>query len=646
MKRSHLRWVGIVLVALFVIVELVWGVRTYRAARGLWSAATEAQALMAVGPMNAPPEEIGELLASVRADFVALRRNVGWLAPLGRAFSWLPEVGGIVGQATPLFELADTFTEAGVLLWEGLGPSFARYQEGASPQSLLPDVFEFLNAKRTQLDRLLHDAESAYAALEVTALPIRLQDPMTKLGVALPLLEDALAAAEVAPSLLGMDQPRTYLALALNEDELRPGGGFISGVGEVTVHAGEIISMTFRDSYAVDDFGQPYPDPPEPLRRFMGLDLWVFRDSNWSPDFPTSARQAIELYRPGYEVEVDGVIAVDQAAVQGLVAAMAPLSVVGVEEPITGSNLLDYMHSAWAPDDGQLDGGWWRQRKSFMNDLAGAMMSRLESGNMDVQAVARAMMELLNQRHLQIYVVDPVARALFAKHGWDGALAVPEGDFLMPVEANIGYNKASSNVARAIRYEVDLSGSPPRGNVSLRYQHLSQREVSCVAESRYDVAYTDMMHRCYWAHVRLFVPEGTALLEASSHPIPADKLITGRRWPGEVEVALADATTIFSQAFLMEPKAAEELTFSYLLPGDIVVAEPDGRRTYRLRVAKQAGLDAPEIGVALRLPENAVVLAVHPDTHSTEAGVLLFEAALRSDLEIEVEYRLAEGSVQ
>ena len=102
------------------------------------------------------------------------------------------------------------------------------------------------------------------------------------------MLRQGFSALTVAPQLLGMDRPRTYLVLALNEDELRPGGGFITGVGEIRVQAGKVITMTFRDSYAVDDFTQPYPDPPEPMRRYMGLDLLVLRDSNWSPDFPTA----------------------------------------------------------------------------------------------------------------------------------------------------------------------------------------------------------------------------------------------------------------------------------------------------------------------------------------------------------------------
>ena len=49
----------------------------------------------------------------------------------------------------------------------------------------------------------------------------------------------------------------------------------LSGVGEVRLEAGQLVTMTFRDSYAVDDFTQPYPALPEPMQRFMGGNLMV-----------------------------------------------------------------------------------------------------------------------------------------------------------------------------------------------------------------------------------------------------------------------------------------------------------------------------------------------------------------------------------
>ena len=77
---------------------------------------------------------------------------------------------------------------------------------------------------------------------------------------------------------LGADGPRTYLLLAQNNDELRATGGFISGAGHVTIDRGKITSLILKDSYAVDTWDQPHPEPPGPLRKYMATDLWVLRD--------------------------------------------------------------------------------------------------------------------------------------------------------------------------------------------------------------------------------------------------------------------------------------------------------------------------------------------------------------------------------
>ena len=55
-----------------------------------------------------------------------------------------------------------------------------------------------------------------------------------------------------------------------------------------------------------------------PMRDYMGIDLWVFRDSNWSPDFPVAARQAISLYTQTRGGTIDGVVALNQQVVEAL----------------------------------------------------------------------------------------------------------------------------------------------------------------------------------------------------------------------------------------------------------------------------------------------------------------------------------------
>ncbi|NIV30646.1 MAG: DUF4012 domain-containing protein, partial [Anaerolineae bacterium] len=135
-------------------------------------------------------------------------------------------------------------------------------------------------------------------------------------GRYLPLLRTGVRAAQLAPELLGADGPRTYLILAQNDDERRPTGGWISGLGLVTVEQGKISDVSFSDSWMVDNLQVPHEIPPESMYRTLWAEIWLFRDANWSPDFPTAAQVAESILQRDQGIAVDGVIAVDQRALQ------------------------------------------------------------------------------------------------------------------------------------------------------------------------------------------------------------------------------------------------------------------------------------------------------------------------------------------
>ena len=498
---------------------------------------------------------------------------------------------------------------------------------------------------------LVARAAAAYDVVDITQLPGRLQQ-LVQLETALSLADDGLAWVDAIPTLLGTGTPRTYLVLVLNESELRPGGGFITGVGEVHVATGEVVSMTFADSYAADDFTQPYPLAPEPLRHFMNIDLLVFRDSNWSPDFPTAVRQALALYRPGYPVTVDGVVAIDLHATQVLVDAIGPLLLPGETAPLTGAQLLDYIYKVWAPEDGEFGGAWWAARKSFMEPLAAAVLARIKSNAIDWMALARAGRQLLEQKHVLLYFDDPTARAFLAERGWDGGLHTSSGDYLMVVEANVGFNKASVKLLRRYAYDVDLTQSPPRATVTLSYTHTSQIEIACKSEARYDPEYKQMMDRCYWGYLRLYVPEGAQLLHASRHPIPADSVANGKPWDGQARVSIAPegGYTVFEQAVLLPTASQVTVQFTYTLPAGVVAPAspgmPEDALVYRLLWQKQAGLMAFPARVMLHLPRNAVLCSSQPRSTLDANGVLLYDVTLGVDRSFRVCYRLLEEAGQ
>ena len=612
---------------------VIWGVQSAVAAGSLLRSLKTAQALLDGNPLATDPATLGTLLHQTRRDVVVLRRNVGWLAGMGPAFRWLPKVGPLAGDAPALLAMADGLTEAGVLLWDAVEPTVTAFQAGEPALELAPDVFVRLTPVLPRARSAVAKARAAFETVDVDAFPDRLQSPLKLLGSLLPLLDDGLALAEAGPSLLGLDAPRTYLLLVLNESELRPGGGFITGVGEMRVEAGKIAEMAFADSYAADDFTQPYPLSPEPFSQFMGIDLLVFRDSNWSPDFPTAARQALELYRPRHEVTVDGIIAVDQRAVQRLLDVLGPLTLPGVDEPVTGATLLEQLYSTWAPEDGELDGGWWKQRKSFMEPLAEAVMARVSGGDVDWLSLAKTGQRLVTEKHILMYFVDTDVQAVLAARGWDGGLRAPEGDYAMVVEANLSYNKASGKLDRAFTYEVDLTQSPPRATMTLAYTHTSTVDIACVPEARYDPEYTQMMDRCYWAYLRLYVPEDSRLVETNRHSIPADSVANGEPWDGlpRVSAAPEGAYTVFEQAMLLPTKSRDVVYFTYNLPDDVIQQNPDGTLTYHLLWQKQAGLQNVPARVILHLPQNAVLCPSQARPSANDAGVLFYDVDLRVD---------------
>ena len=642
---QHRKKIAIGLITLGVLLLVIWLGQTAIAAGSLVRSLKTAQALLDDDPLATDATALGTLLRQTRRDVVVLRRNVGWLAGMGPAFRWLPKVGPLAGEAPALLTMADGLTEVGVLLWDAVEPAMTAFQAGEPLLEMVPDVFVQLTPVLPQARSAVSKAHVAFETINVDALPDRLQSPLKQLGPLLPLLADGLALAEAGPSLLGLDAPCTYLLLVLNEGELRPGGGFITGVGEIHVEAGKIAEMTFADSYAADDFKQPYPLAPEPFRQFMGIELLVFRDSNWSPDFPTAARQALKLYRPRPAVTVDGIIAVDQRAVQRLVDVLGPLTLPDSNEPVTGATLLAYLYSTWSQEEDERFGEWWQQRKSFMEPLAEAVMARVSSGDVDWLALAKTGQRLVTEKHVLLYFVDENVQTLLAVWGWDGGLHTPEGDYAMVVEANLGYNKASGKLDRAFTYEVDLTQSPPRATMTLTYTHTSDVDIACVPEARYDPEYTQMMDRCYWAYLRLYVPEGARLVETNRHSIPADSVANGEPWDGlpRISAAPEGAYTVFEQAMLLPTKSQDMVYFTYKLPDNVVQQNPDGTLTYQLYWQKQAGLQNVPARVILRLPKNAVLCPAQARSSANEAGVLFYDVDLRVDGSLHVCYQVSWG---
>ena len=638
---------GLIALTLAFFGYQIW--QSYRLATDLWEVAGELEQLGESELSDIDLAEAAELLRRARTDASGLQARMRFVAPVTNRLGWLPRVGQTLSAAGPLLDYVSGLLTAADEVGRGLAPLMEGGEKAAEdPRTLSERLLEALVAARPNLieaDAALVAASVARSQFNLEQLPHSLRSPVAKSDRLFPPTHAAVGALQVLPAVLGEDGPRAYLLLAQNRDERRATGGFISGVGNLVIEKGRVVSLQLEDSYSVDDLSKAYPPPPEPLRRYMQAGIWLVRDANWSPDFPTAAWYARQLYQLSTDQTVDGVVAFDQSAIARVLTATGPVLLPSVPEPIGAANLEAYMHEVWAPQPGgELSQEWWENRKAFMGELGEAIVDQVQRAG-DRQMfleLARAAVDMIEEKHLLIQIEDPVVAAAMAELGWDGALTPGAGDFLMLVDSNVGFNKVDPKVERSLAYAVDLSDPwKPSASVRIRYLHSVVEEAPCVHRASYgEGTYADLQARCYWDYVRVLTPNGSQLIGGSLPPTPGVWLLSGAAEPGLWDVAEAEGgTTAFGGIFVLPTGAQAELDLAYTLPASVVSKGPDGSIDYALRLTKQPGSEGISVTVQIVPPQGFT--ARNPQGWEVLVdGSLLWEGRLIKDVELKLKFLL------
>ncbi|MCG2770066.1 MAG: DUF4012 domain-containing protein [Anaerolineae bacterium] len=621
---------AILLLAL-VIIAVLWpiGKRALSLARHLQGL----QAALDEDPLTLlAPEGRGMLIADlegVESDLGALQHYLAPAFVLTPHLGWVPYAGDTLKALPDMLDMAQNLSTAGTTALDALSAFDSLMMASSSTESSHDDatqkLLEAIIAAGPQLRTAADEIEEAVAArkrFSDAELLFPLVSPFQRLDAYLPLLSAGMQALQLAPDLMGATNPRTYLLVAQNGDELRATGGFISGIGLVTVQDGEIAELSFQDSYAVENWAHPHPDPPEPLRKHMLADLWVTRDANWWPDFPTSARAIQEMYALNQGMSTDGVIAVDITALELIVGALEPLVLEDSGEKITGANLREKIYEFWAPSSSDEE-NWWRQRKDFMPILTAAVLARIQDPrSLDAGKLAYALKRGLDEKHILLYFNDPSVQQLLTETGWDGGVSTCTGDYLMVVDSNVGFNKVNAKIEQSIEYRISLQEQEgPLAELVLSYRHLSDvRLDECVRESRYDLdlGYQEMMDRCYWDYVRVYAPQGSSLL--------------GVEGANEYEALAGEkGKAVFAADFVLAPGEERQITFRYRLPGTVLADDESLDTCYRLLVQKQPGTIAIPLQVRIELPPRTKVVDADPQPTDLGPGTVGYTASLQVD---------------
>jgi UDP-N-acetylmuramyl pentapeptide phosphotransferase/UDP-N-acetylglucosamine-1-phosphate transferase len=267
-----------------------------------------------------------------------------------------------------------------------------------------------------------------------------------------------VAAARLAPAILGGDGERHYLLVIQNNAESRATGGFVGNFGLMTARDGDVsigeLQRTSVWNEAVARAGQPPGDaPPDYHARYDQFGpARTLQNVNLSPDFPSVARFLMSLTPAAGLGPVDGVLAVDPFGLAALLELTGPVDVAGWPTPIDAENAVDVtLRDAYAFFERT------PERAEFLGDVAQVVVDQATSGSLGKPAqIARVLGEAAHEGHIIVAFARPDEQKLAEDFGVAGRMTPARVDAVAVTTSNFAANKIDFYLRRNVNYRVRL----------------------------------------------------------------------------------------------------------------------------------------------------------------------------------------------
>lgn len=378
---------------------------------------------------------------------------------------------------------------------------------------------------------------------------------------------------------LGFNGERTYLLLFLNNTELRPGGGFIGAYAVVKIINGNVEVVRVEGTENLDGraVAESLPLPPAPLAEHLGVTHWFFRDSNWSPDFVSSTKLGLDLYRKEGGVEnehIAAVVGITPTVLEELLRVIGPVKVGGMTyNAETVIKELEYeVEYGYAKR-----GVHFRDRKAALDELVRAVVPRLVASIVTHGGTYYTLAtRLLDEKQIVAYAPNADWQQVLMSRGWAGAVTPTAGDYLLWADANLGALKTDAALDREMSYSVTAA---PTG---------TGRFLATAATKYTHHGIFDWRTSRYRSFTRIYVPMGSELKQVT---------LVDQKGNMRTLVPVAETDELGYRAygvfFSVEPGTTATLSFSYYVAPSIAMTIQNGG--YRLLIQKQIGTLQPKL---------------------------------------------------
>lgn len=376
---------------------------------------------------------------------------------------------------------------------------------------------------------------------------------------------------KIAPEALGILSSKNYLLLFQNDKEIRPTGGFMTAFATLTIKNGQVSATTSDDIYRLDEkllnvcLKKICPlTPPAPIVKYLPevsgkpRSAWSMRDSNISPDLPTSAREFERMYQLlGEGLPYDGIIYIDTQVVEELIEVTGPIDVNGTRysaEIDTRCNCPNVIYELESYAEIAAKGE--KDRKAILGVLMQQILAKSVGADVEklpqlIETIAR----LANHKHIMFYMHDQALEEALGKLNWIGKIKSYDGDFLHINDSNFAGGKSNLYVTQTVTQEIKVKEEGVSKKITIEYKN--------------DQPFNIWLNGINRDYVRFYVPKGS-------------KLVTSKG--SEVGVTTTEDLdkTVFEAFIQVRPENSRKLEIEYTIP-----YQPKGE--YNLLIQKQPG---------------------------------------------------------
>jgi hypothetical protein len=431
-RRRLVWWICGAVVVLLVVwlaacaYQIVRGIRDVK--RGVDAASTARSEVTGSDLLAERP--LGPL-EQANADFSSARSHLDW--PLVMPLRIVPWFGRQLHSVQSISSAAAQVT--------GVGSSAVRQAHAVleGPHQAGPE-------RVAALEQLSHIAASAYSSVRnvdlgpsdalIGPLARRRGQFASDLDRARSGLDHAAAVTSTVARLIS--GPTQYLLLAGNNAEMRSGSGMWLQAGVVTGDDGNVHIGPLTPTGDI-----PAPPGAVPLTGDFAA-RWGFllpsqewRNLGLTPQFDVNAPLAMQMWKAVTGQQVDGVVSVDVYALQQMLTVTGPITLAG--QTITSSNAIQYLTQGQYASLGNSPSDEVQSaRRDQLGDLARAALDAIQNQNVDLSALATALTNSAEGRHIMVWSPVPSYEAAWRSGGVAGQLTP---DSLLSSVINRGGNK-------------------------------------------------------------------------------------------------------------------------------------------------------------------------------------------------------------